>query len=209
VERRFPCVARGSSDSTLRLQCNSKSQVEFLLAELSMMFQPTSQHAWSTEAQAVYDRTIDGLLVQDKAAEWNSSTKSAKFTALVTKRMSGGHVPYEVGDLAGGFFVFTTVHSRLRLFLEWRIPERDMDQVFGALIRKDHAGTLVYPGCQQMNLSVLGTDGMNVDVHMAIFGRLPRKNTDSRAAQYLTVRNLPSNYTIHSSLEGRDPIVCV
>jgi len=193
------------TEREMRMQCHSKSRCEFLNAELSMLFDSNAQHRWAPP-QLVYDRLRNDVPIQDKPAIWNSNTDSTRYTALVTKRLNGGHVPYELGDLRGGLFVMSTVHVGLRLFLEWRIPESDMDSIFDALLHRGLDGKFCTPGCQTINLSVLGEHDENMDVHMKIFGRLPKAGTDRKAARFLHIHELPSSYCIDACLEGRDPI---
>ena len=199
----LPSMLRNERE--LRMQCHSKSRCEFLLSELSMLFDSAARHSWA-QPQLVYDRMRDDIPVQDKPAIWNSNTDSTRYTALVTKRLNGGHVPYELGDMQSGLFVMSTVHVGLRLFLEWRIPEDDMDGVFNALLHRGTDGKFCTPGCQTINLSVLGEHGENMDLHMKIFGRLPKAGTDRRAARFLHIHELPNSYSIDPCLEGRDPM---
>jgi hypothetical protein len=202
-DKGLPSILR--TERELRMQCHSKSRCEFLHSELSMRFDSAVQHRWAPP-QLVYDRLRDDVPVQDKPAIWNSNTDSTRYTALVTKRLNGGHVPYELGDLQGGLFVMSTVHVGLRLFLEWRIPEEDMDGIFQALLHRGADGKFCTPGCQTINLSVLGEHDENMDLHMKIFGRLPKAGTDRRAARFLHIHELPSSYSIDPCLEGRDPV---
>lgn len=193
------------TERELRMQCHPKSRCEYLHSELSMYFDSTAKHKWASP-QLVYDRMRNDVPVQDKPAIWNSNTDSTRYTALVTKRLNGGHVPYELGDLQNGLFVMSTVHVGLRLFLEWRIPEEDMDRIFEALLHRGTDGKFCTAGCQTINLSVIGENDENIDLHMKIFGRLPKAGTDRRAARFLHIHKLPNSYSIDSCLEGRDPV---
>ena len=199
----MPSILR--SERTLRMDSNCKSRCEFLHTELSMFFDKDATHSWAPP-QRVYDRMRDNVAIQDKPAVWNSNTDSARYTALITKRLNGGHIPYELGDLNGGMFVMSTIHVGLRLFLEWRIPEIEMDCIFEALLHRGADDKFCTAGCQCINLSVIGERDENKDLHMKIFGRMPQHGADRRAAAFLHVYELPSEYSIDPCLEGRDPI---
>lgn len=190
------------SEEALQMQCSVDSQREYVAASLLCKLKsvqlslPTFQSTW--------DRVEAGLRVQDKSASWMREENTPYFKAKCARLMSGHEVPYVVGD--ADVYIFAVVVERLRLLLEWRIPENAMDKMLNRLSRVAN-GKVVSIGRSCLNLPVIGPSGENCHLHEQIFGfRWPRKDTDLRPALFLNVHQIPENIVLPECVCDRDPI---
>jgi len=185
------------TEEEARMQCSEKSQREYVTIKLDELFHPGSDHQWPVYCNAT-DRLCDGLRVQHKTVYWDSTNGWYK-TNLYT-RMSNVPVAYKVGEV--DVFKLSTIHERLRLFIQWTIPATDMDIVFQKLNRQDG----VVGGGTGMSLCLIGRNGHNAKLHKAVFGtRNPDCRTDVRSSRYVEVHKLPLSYSIPVCMCGRDP----
>ena len=188
------------TEQQMRTDGTENMQREYWQITLSMMFDADAAHEWADEPYAVWDRCRNGMRIQDKLVA-SRKTGDCFFTAGLQRGVASSKVPYVVGDLAGGFFNFGAVLPIGRLYLEWRIPEADMDQ-HGMLSRLSN-GTCAYAGKRAIVLHVATAAGKNRPLCIDLFGKLPRQPFDSWTAQYLSIHHLPDSFVVPECLQGR------
>jgi hypothetical protein len=187
------------TEDEARMQCSEKSQREYVTIMLDERFHPEATHQWPVQCNAT-DRLCDGLRVQHKTVYWDST--NGWYKTNLSSRASTEPVPYRVGEV--DVFKLSTVHERLRLFVQWTIPATAMDQVFQKLDRQDG----VTFGGTGMSLHLLGPDGHNAALHQAVFGnRKPDSRTNLQSSRFVEVHSLPLLYSVPECMRGRDPTV--
>eukprot|EP00966_Prymnesium_polylepis_P051501 1191607-Prymnesium_polylepis.1 len=191
-----------SSEYSLQMECSADSQREWFCVYLSRMFSSSVSNLQPSH-QSTVDRLDDGLKIQDKSAAWLQRENTPYFKAKCAKLLWGKEVPYELGD--ADMYCFAVVIEKMRIFMEWRIPEHSMDVLLGRLSHVD-GGAISKLGRTCINLPVVGPNGENLELHTRIFGRLPRKDTDLRAALFLKVHRIPEGIVLPACVCGRDPV---
>ena len=68
-----------------------------------MQFDVSGEHKWAPPSSCM--TVCETGFASRTSQRSGTATQTARGAPLVTKRMSGGHVPYEMGDLRGGLFV--------------------------------------------------------------------------------------------------------
>lgn len=190
------------SEDILQMQCSLDSQREWFVTSLVCRFSHASVHSRPSH-QGTVDRFEDGVGIQDKSAAWMPAEDTAYFKAKCAKLLRGVEIPYDVGDAK--VYCFAVVVERMRLLLEWRIPEDEMDTTFNRLSHVVN-GKVSKLGRTCLNLPVVGPSGENHDLHQQLFGRMPRKDTDLRPALFLNVHRIPESIDLPMCVRNRDPV---
>lgn len=191
------------SEETLRMQCPRHCQAEAFTMMMYRKVHPDQTFDWNSPNDHA-DAIVDGKRTQFKVCGWNKRVKQATFVGQPWKRFGKTVMAYEVGDV--DVFIFSTIHVRLRLYLEWRIPSNVMEETFHALAIKEN-GKFVHEGKMSLALSVLGSGNENSSLQLKIFGKVPQRNVDLRSSAFLTVVELPDDFAIPECMNGRDPDV--
>jgi len=185
----------------LRMQCPPCVKMEVFTMTIFKVFRSEYTFEWNGPNNCV-DALVGGERAQFKVAGWNRRLRNSTFIGQCHKKIGTTVIPYAVGDV--DLFVFSTVHVRLGLYLEWMIPAAVMDVDYGTLAHRTD-GVFTTTGRMSVTLSVVGPCDENMNLQMQIFGRLPRSDVDRSTSRFLRVMKLSDEVQIPECMHGRDP----
>ena len=188
----------------LRMQCPYACQKEVVTMTMFQRFSPQMSFKWS-EPGLAFDAVLNGRRAQFKVAGWNKRIKSPVYIGQLHKTRGGVAMAYEPDD--ADVFVFVAIHERLRLYLQWMIPCRVLEEEFSVFAKRNHNGTFVDTGKMAIQLSIVDEAGTRSALHQDVFGRLPRPGSNLRSASFIEVFEIPRDVHIHECVCGHDPCV--